>query len=254
MPRRSIVLNSTGLTSLSLSHRSFDIDYLAAIAGKMPQPTARTMFLYGCIQARDGMGMPPRMGPIIRKKGWDIIREVNLAHQGMGDELAAIFSDALVLLPEVGKVDVSDNRLSDVGVASILDAVMDKQDLHTLIIGYNKVDGDAAEKLAEFIAREDCPLTTLGLSNGDVDDGECFRFIEALATNNTLTNLDLSNNLIGSDENLNVVNPDLITGGEAIAAMLASENCTLKKLNLEWNLIRFNSAVEIGDALALNTR
>ncbi|GMH46804.1 hypothetical protein TrLO_g5454 [Triparma laevis f. longispina] len=232
---------------------SFNIDYLASIAGKIPHPTARTKFLYGCIQARDGMGLPPRLGPIIRKKGWDIIREISLAHQGMGDELAMIFASALSSLPEVGKIDVSDNRLSDIGVAAILDSVMDKADLSTLIIGHNKVDGDAAEKLAEYIAREDCPLTTLGLSHADVDDGECFRFIEALATNQTLTSLDMSNNLIGSDENLNVVNPDLITGGEAIAAMLASEGCRLKKLNLEWNLLRFNSAVEIGDALALNT-
>ncbi|GMI09133.1 hypothetical protein TrVE_jg12628 [Triparma verrucosa] len=232
---------------------TFNIDYLASIAGKFLQPTARTKFLYGCIQARDGMGIPPRLGPIIRKKGWDILREVNLAHQGMGDELGQIFAEALSSLPEVGKIDVSDNRLSDDGVAAILDAIMDKADLSTLIIGHNKVDGDAAEKLAEYIARPDCPLTSLGLSNADVDDGECFRFIEALATNQTLTALDMSNNLIGSDESLNVVNPDLITGGEAIAAMLASEGCRLKKLNLEWNLLRFNSAVEIGDALALNT-
>jgi len=49
------------------------------------------------------------------------------------------------------------------------------------------------------------------------------------------------------------VNPDLFTGGEAIAAMLACSNCRIKSLNLQWNLIRANSAVEIGEALAVNT-
>ena len=76
--------------------------------------------------------------------------------------------------------------------------------------------------------------------------------MDALATNKNLTNLDMSNNLIGSDENLNVVNPDLITGGEAIAAMLSRPDCRIKTLNLRWNLIRFNSAVEIGESLAEN--
>jgi len=42
----------------------------------------------------------------------------------------------------------------------------------------------------------------------------------------------LSENLIGSAENLNTVMPDLVTGGEAIADLLQSEGCVLQSLKL----------------------
>lgn len=234
---------------ISSSDDEFDIAYLKKIAGKFNNATARTRYIYGCIQARDGMGMPPRMGPIVRK--FRTVK-VDLSHQGMGDELAKIFSTALAIMPEVQRINLCDNRLSDEGVVSILEAVANKDDLYSLNLGSNKVDGDAAEKLATIMSNPACPWKELGLSSADVDDGECFRFIEALASNENLTSLDMSKNLIGGDESLNAVNPDLITGGASIAAMLASNNCRLKKLNLEWNFIRLDSAVEIGDALAVN--
>ena len=57
-----------------------------------------------------------------------------------------------------------------------------------------------------------CPLERLILRNADVDDFECERFVEAIKCNSSLVELDLSNNKIGSAENLNTVMPDLITG------------------------------------------
>jgi hypothetical protein len=55
-------------------------------------------------------------------------------------------------------------------------------------------------------------LKTLILQNSDVDDYECENFITSIKANSTLTEIDLSNNKIGSAEALNVVRPDLITG------------------------------------------
>jgi len=57
-----------------------------------------------------------------------------------------------------------------------------------------------------------CPLERLILRNADVDDFECERFVEAIKCNSSLVELDLSNNKIGSAENLNTVMPDLVTG------------------------------------------
>ncbi len=57
-----------------------------------------------------------------------------------------------------------------------------------------------------------CPLERLILRNADVDDFECERFVEAIKNNKSLVELDLSNNKIGSAENLNTVMPDLVTG------------------------------------------
>ncbi|RHZ16364.1 hypothetical protein DYB37_008462 [Aphanomyces astaci] len=83
------------------------------------------------------------------------------------------------------------------------------------------------------------------------DDGEVVAFAKALCTNRTCHTLDLSRNVIGSNEALNVVQPDLVTGGEALAEMLAT-NGHLTVLNLSWNFLRLNSAVELGRALAQN--
>ena len=47
------------------------------------------------------------------------------------------------------------------------------------------------------------------------------------------------------------VQPDLVTGGEAIADMLCN-NSTLRYLDISWNTIRLNSAVEIGNSLKIN--
>jgi hypothetical protein len=52
-------------------------------------------------------------------------------------------------------------------------------------------------------------------------------------------------------ENLNVVQPSFITGGESVAAMMAQNN-SLLSLDLSHNLIRGESAVALGKGLAHN--
>jgi hypothetical protein len=71
-----------------------------------------------------------------------------------------------------------------------------------------------------------------------IHTGECERFVTSLKTNKHLVALDLSENLIGSAENLNTVMPDLVTGGEALAELLRSSGCVLQSLKLGWNMLR----------------
>ena len=148
------------------SSDDFDIDYLREIAGRFSQPSARTKFLYGCLQAREGDGMPPRMGPIVRKSR---TVKIDLSHQGMGDELGVVFAEALKSLPYVQRINIQDNRLSDIGVEAVLRAIMDKKDVVSLIIGFNKVDGDAAETLGEYVgaliySRSPCSTTNVSFA------------------------------------------------------------------------------------------
>lgn len=58
--------------------------------------------------------------------------------------------------------------------------------------------------------------------------------------------------LVGHSEMLNVVNPDIITGGEAIARMLSS-NTTLRTLDLSWNAIRLSSAEDVARVVSVNS-
>ena len=111
---------------------------------------------------------------------------------------------------------------------------------------------DSADGLANYLASSNCVLQRLHLSRSDIDDAETTKFIEALASNTSLEELDLSHNLIGKDETLNSVKPDVTTGGEAIATLLRENKSSLKILKLSWNMIRMSSAVDLCDGLSFN--
>ncbi|EQC34531.1 hypothetical protein SDRG_07859 [Saprolegnia diclina VS20] len=176
---------------------------------------------------------------------------LNVSHMGMGDEMAKVFAQCVLELPMVTSLNIRNNRLTDPGLDAIVSVVTHKRDLVCLDISENKVDGDAAAALAEDVGSKQCALQELCMATCDIDDGEVQGFANALHTNTSLMTLVLSRNLIGKSEMLNVVQPDLITGGEAIASMLCNNN-RLTKLDLSWNMLRLNSAVEIGKALAVN--
>ena len=73
----------------------------------------------------------------------------------------------------------------------------------------------------------------------------------SLQSNASLTSLSLSENLIGDAEALNSVQPDLETGGEALASMLR-QNKHITLLDVSWNKIRRDSAQDLAQALAEN--
>lgn len=69
--------------------------------------------------------------------------------------------------------------------------------------------------------------------------------------NKSITNLSLSNNQIGAAELMNVVDPDLITGPEALGEMLIG-NRTITELDISWNYIRLGSAIQFSESLTIN--
>ena len=122
--------------------------------------------------------------------------------------------------------------------------------LVSLDLSHNDMD-EAAEMFRAYLDTPSCTLQKLCLVNSDIDDWECAKLMKALEKNKSLRHLELAHNLIGSAEMLNVVNPDLVTGGEAIADMLQM-NKTLEYLDVSWNTIRKDSAVALGEALRYN--
>ncbi|CAK4609013.1 unnamed protein product [Aphanomyces euteiches] len=134
--------------------------------------TARHKYSAMCLIAQ----LPPSIRLMIRNQCGP---EINVSHMAMGDEMCKIFAQCLIDLPMVTSLNV---------------------------------DGDAAEALAEYVAAPTCALTELRMNKSDVDDGEVLGFACALHTNTSLRTLELSGNLIGSAEMMNVVKPSLITG------------------------------------------
>ncbi|OQR84608.1 hypothetical protein THRCLA_10811, partial [Thraustotheca clavata] len=206
--------------------------------------TARHKFVSMCLENE----LPPCLRLIIRNK---VSPEINISHMSMGDELAKVFSACLLELPMVFSLNARNNRLTDPGLQALVHVISSKPDLFCLDLSENKVDGDAAKALAEYLGSNNCGLKTLILSSCDIDDGELVPFAEALHNNRVCTTLNLSRNLIGTSEALNVVQPDLTTGGEALADMLAA-NSHLTHLDLSWNLLRLGSAIELGRAIGQN--
>lgn len=209
------------------------------------QFTARHKFSSLCLD-RD---LPPCIRLIIRNY---FAPEINVSHMAIGDDLGCVFAECLLDLPMVTGLNVRNNRLRDKGLQAIIDAIISKKDMHYIDLSENKVDGDAAASLAAYLGSAKCSLQSIKLSHADVDDGELVAFTKALHSNKSLQTLDVSNNLVGSSESLNVVRPSITTGGEALATML-SINQTLTCLDLSWNYLRLGGAIELGKALAYNT-
>jgi hypothetical protein len=205
----------------------------------------RTKFLAGCIKNK----LNPRFSLILRKRVTD---ELNLQHLGMGDEMGAIFAQSLQDLPIVRTINLADNNLTDRSLGVILEAITALPDLTYLDLSQNILDSVTSKALADYLSAPHCILKKLKLSSADLDDHECHLFVQALQSNTILEELDLSKNKIGQAENLNTVQPDIITGGEALATLISSNTCTLKHLSLGWNMLRLDGACALASSIAFN--
>lgn len=164
-----------------------------------------------------------------------------------------IFADCIDELPVVESLDISDNHLTDLSLHALVASITRMPLLRELNLSRNKIDGDTARSLAAFLSNPNTPLISLLLRSADIDDFECDTFVRALHTNVHLRELDLSSNLIGSAENLNTVLGSVKTGGETLADFFASSTCHLNHVNLAWNSIRLDSAMELMKSIAVNS-
>lgn len=187
----------------------------------------RAIFLAGCVRQR----IPPRSVAMLRKR---LSPKLNLAHMSIGNEIAVLLSEALEKMPYLQILNISDNNLNDIGLSAIIHSAARHGALEELDISLNVIDDKAAEALATYIGNENCPLKCLRMSGAGIDDKECARFVEVLMRNRCLLELDMSKNLLGKDENLNVVKPDFVTGGEILADLLRDSNCPLHTLNVRF--------------------
>lgn len=173
---------------------------------------------------------------------------------GMGDERCVIFAESIIDMPNIERLDLTDNNLHNIGIIAITKAVTKLPNFLELNLSLNTIEMEAATALQTLISSPNCKIERLILKNSNLDDYECERLFRNISENNkSLTDIDISYNLLGESEILNTVNPGLTTGGEAVANLLRNENCKLKKLNLGWNLVRLNSAIDLAYAIGSNS-
>jgi hypothetical protein len=90
------------------------------------------------------------------------------------------------------------------------------------------------------------------MCNANIDDYEASKFMLAIALRHTISDLNLAENLLGSQEVKTAIKRGGSTAGESIGKLLQNQNCSLTRLRLTWNMIRFSSGVALVKAIAVN--
>jgi len=207
----------------------------------------RSQYIDACMRE----GINPRASLVLRK---GLTKHLDLSHHGIGDKMGQVLSECILDLPYLQSLSIADNRLTDYSLGPLLAALVKMPRILNVDLSNNVVGDVASNTLSTYLGRETCPLVKLVMRNADVDDYECTRFITAIKDNKgtKLQELDLTQNLLGSAEQLNVVMPELTTAGEAFAELIETVNCQLSRLELGWNMIRGDSAITFGVSLAQN--
>ncbi|CAM9512676.1 unnamed protein product, partial [Discosporangium mesarthrocarpum] len=178
--------------------------------------------------------------------------ELSLPHLSLGDTYIEVISGVVRGVPDVSKLNLRDNRLTDIGVQNILNSICGgiRRGVRILDLSENKLDTKSAQSLCTFLKSPTCSLTELVLSKADMDDKETTIFMEAMRHNRSVTFLDFSDNLIGgSFEKLQGSHTP--SGGGAIAQAL-DLNTTLRRMDLQWNRLGAESGILLGHALTYN--
>ncbi|RLN88341.1 hypothetical protein BBJ28_00000671 [Nothophytophthora sp. Chile5] len=208
----------------------------------------RAHFLASCV-AKPQLAVPF----FIRKQTTKVF---DFSFQSLGDAFISAFAQCLVHdLPFVEEIIVRDNRLSDDGLNELLQAVSEGSFMLNLLrldISQNQIGSKSAQTLRSYLVSSGCTLEALHMDNADIDDHECAAFMTAFEKNLSIKQLWMSRNCIGKSENLNVVQPDFTTGGEAIANMLRV-NLVLVRLDLSWNYLRLESSLALANSIQDNS-
>ncbi|RLO13805.1 hypothetical protein DYB28_013362, partial [Aphanomyces astaci] len=214
--------------------------------GVVPAPdiTPRTRVVVGSLSNHR-----PAMPLIIRKHTTSVF---DFSFQSLGDDYIRQFAACINALPFVEEINVRDNRLSDVGLNALLTAIhVNQLKLRKLDISENEIGDGAAKTMRLYIeCKETCDRV---MEKSDIDDFECAAFMTAFEKNTSVLELTMPRNRIGEAEQLNVVQPEITTGGEAIASMLYV-NFTIAKLDISWNLLRLESGVTLAKSLEFNKK
>ncbi|RHY22496.1 hypothetical protein DYB25_003448, partial [Aphanomyces astaci] len=165
-------------------------------------------------------------------------RRLELSHFGLGDTKAIVLSKSLALMPDIQALNLTANRLTHAGIATVVQHLSGRVELHSLNLSENEIGEAGCASMADFIFSAP-NLTHLDLSQTKlVDSFESLA--NEIAIHPHLLSVNLTNNEIGDG------------GGQLLGATLAAATCTIQDLNLSWNQICHSGATAIGHALQTN--
>jgi hypothetical protein len=80
----------------------------------------------------------------------------------------------------------------------LINVIKTQRTVKDLDLSENKCDSLTAKALFDLVVDPQCPLKSLRLSGADLDDEEVAMFMHAFEENYSITELDLSHNLLGA--------------------------------------------------------
>jgi Ran GTPase-activating protein (RanGAP) involved in mRNA processing and transport len=189
--------------------------------------------------------------------------ELDLSDMQLGDNYIMLLSEVLNELPRVSIVNVRNNHLTDKSIQPLIETLSNQTHITELDLSNNKVDEKSALALEDMIKAKTCPLRCLKLGKADISDEELAMFSAAFEVNKSITQLDVSGNILGASEsrndygaisfgNLLISDGHLPTAGKSIASALM-KNKGIQHLDLSWNKLAALSASHLSTALSAST-
>ena len=197
---------------------------------------------------------PPRPTMLHQKH----VTILDLTQFGIGDTYGQALAATLGWMTHIQDIRLADNRLTDESIPVVIDALRKLPDVTALDLSKNDIDELSSVAVKSFIGDETCGIRVFKLSGADVDDDECSELLRVAAKNKSLTDLDLSQNMIGLKEPHKVGDPNYETGVDAIAKFLEVTKI-LRYLDVSQNYIgvqgekECSSAVKLARSLRSNT-
>jgi hypothetical protein len=114
--------------------------------------------------------------PVLCRRRKDKPGTLDLTGAGVGDVIIESLAQVLDGLHDVDTLLLADNRLTDLSLDPLLEAIASLPHLTSLDLSGAKMDASSA-KLREYLASDECALRSLVMSRADVDDWECADFM-----------------------------------------------------------------------------
>jgi len=172
--------------------------------------------------------MPPESFRLFSSQGNR--RELNLNNFCMGDRYAEVVSKAFKRLPDLQKIKLEANHLTDRGMSKLVKRVS-YDNITELDLSKNALGPDTIAKLSKELGKPGCCLMVLKLENCGLRGFLLKRFVDVVAENRTIRELSLAKNSLDRIDSKTIA--DLV-------------NCSrsLQKLDLHYNALTPNGVLQ----------
>lgn len=181
--------------------------------------------------------IPPKPTVLTMRKQVD---EFRMPQQGAGDKNVEALASAIRQMKGMRIVDLSDNRIGEVGCVRLAGALRGHTDVQELLLGGNRIERGGAAAMAAALPGMTA-LVRLDLARCHLGDAGIKILFPGLTECHRLTFLNLMHNQISS------------AGGEEIGEGM--NRCqSLADLDLSWNAVRGKGSAAIGESLKSNRK